>query len=78
MKTGQHPPYSPYVAPSNFCLFGYIKGRLTGGSLVNAEELFEAIRGVRDGIKKVILQRMFLEWMDRIRKCIQTNDEYTE
>jgi hypothetical protein len=45
---------------------------------VDVEEFSEAIRGVLDSIAAVTLQALFLESMDRVRKCIQTNGNYTE
>jgi hypothetical protein len=41
-------------------------------------ELFEAVRVAIDRIKNTTLHGVFLEWMDRLKKCIQTNGEYTE
>jgi hypothetical protein len=37
MKSAPHPPYCPGLAPSNFCLFGYIKGCLAGLSFKDAD-----------------------------------------
>jgi hypothetical protein len=48
---------------------------MTGRSFVDAEEFFEAVRGVIDIIEKVTLQEVFREWTGRMRKCIQTNGE---
>jgi hypothetical protein len=78
MKTVPHPPYSPDITPSDFYLFGYVKGCLAGRSLVDAEEFFEAVPWVLNVIKKMILHTVFLEWMDRRTKCIQTNGEDTK
>jgi hypothetical protein len=46
MKTEPHPPYSPNITPSNFYRFGLVTGCLAGRSFVDAEERFEAGRGV--------------------------------
>jgi hypothetical protein len=43
----------------------------------DADQLFTAVEGVLEGIEKVTLQAVFLDWMDRLRKCIATNGEYT-
>jgi hypothetical protein len=52
---------------------------MSGGySFMNAKKLFEAIRGVLDSIETVTLQAAFLEWMDRSRKSILANGNYTE
>jgi hypothetical protein len=42
---------------------------------MDSEELFKAVGGVLDNIEKVTLQAMFLEWMNRLRKCIQAKGE---
>jgi hypothetical protein len=78
MKSAPYPSYSPDLAPSDFSLFGYVKRCLAGLSFEDADQLFAAVEGVLDSIEEVTLQAVFLEWMDRLRKCIATNREYTE
>jgi hypothetical protein len=78
MKSTPHPPYSPDLAPSDFYLFGNVKRCLAGLSFGDADQLLAAVEGVLEGIEKVTLQAVFLEWMDRLRKCTATNWEYTE
>jgi hypothetical protein len=78
MKLAPNPPYSPDLAPSDFYLFGYVKRCLPYLSFEDADQLLAAVEGVLEGIEKVTLQIVFLEWMDRLRKCIATNGEYTE
>jgi hypothetical protein len=78
MKSAPHPPYSPDFAPSDFYLFEYIKRCLTRLSFEDEDQFLAAREGVLEGIEKVTLQAVFLEWMDRLRGCIATNGEYTE
>jgi hypothetical protein len=78
MKSAPYHPYSPHLAPSDFYLFEYIKRCLTGLSLEDTDQLLAAVEGVLEGIEKVTLQAAFLEWMNRLRKYIATNGEYTE
>jgi hypothetical protein len=78
MKSAPHPPYSPDLVPPDFYLFGYVKRCLAGLSFEDADQLLAAVEGVLEGIEKVTLQAVLLEWMDRLRKCIATNGEYTE
>jgi hypothetical protein len=47
-------------------------------SFEDADQLLAAVEGIREGIEKVILQAIFLEYMNRLRKCITTNGEYPE
>jgi histone-lysine N-methyltransferase SETMAR len=78
MKSAPHPRYSPDLAPSDFYLLGYVKRCLAGLSFENADQLLAAVDGALECIEKVTLQAVFLEWMDRLRKCIATNAEYDE
>jgi hypothetical protein len=78
MKLASHPPYSPDLAPSDFYLFEHVKRCLAGLSFGDADHLLAAVEGALEAIEKLTLQAVFLEWMDRLRKCITTNGEYTE
>jgi histone-lysine N-methyltransferase SETMAR len=78
MKSAPHPPYSPDLAPSGFYLIEYVKRCLADLSFEDADQLLTAVEGVLEGIEKVTLQAVFLEWMDRLRKCIATNGDHTE
>jgi hypothetical protein len=78
MKSAPHPPYSPNFALSDFCLFEYVKRRLTSLSFEDGDHLLAAVEDVLEGIEKVTLQAIFLEWMDRLRKCIAINGDDTE
>jgi hypothetical protein len=77
MKSAPHPLHSLDLTPSDFYLFEYLKRCFEGLSFEDADQLLVAVEGVLEGIEKVTLQTVFLEWMDRLRKCIATN-EYTE
>jgi hypothetical protein len=78
MKSAPNPPYSPDLAPSDFYLCGDVKRCLAGLWFEDANQLLAAVEDVLEGIEKVTLQAVFPEWMDRLRKCIVTNGEYTE
>jgi hypothetical protein len=78
IKRASHSAYSPDIAPSDLYHSGYVKRYLSGGSVVDGKELFEPVSGVLDSIRKVTVQSVFLGWMDRLSKCIQTNGEYME
>jgi histone-lysine N-methyltransferase SETMAR len=78
MKSAPPPPYSPHLAPSDFYLFGDAKRCLAGLSFEDADQRLAAVEGVLEGIEKVTLQGVFIEWMDRLRKCIAANGKYTE
>jgi hypothetical protein len=76
MEQAPHPPYSPDLAPSDFYLFGSLKDRLQGQHFEDGDRPFDAIMAVTESIEKVTLQWVFLEWMERLRRCIDTNGEY--
>jgi histone-lysine N-methyltransferase SETMAR len=61
MKRASHPPYSADLAPSDFYLFGHVKGCLAGNAFENADELFGAIQRILEGIEKLTLQAVFLD-----------------
>jgi histone-lysine N-methyltransferase SETMAR len=61
MKRAPHPPYSPDLGPSDFYLFGHVKGYLAGNAFENADELFGAIQRILEGIEKLTLQAVFLD-----------------
>jgi histone-lysine N-methyltransferase SETMAR len=74
IKSAPHPPYSPDLRPSDFYSFWYVKKCIAGLSFQDADRLLAAL----EGVEKVTFQAVFLEWMDRLRKCIIANGEYTE
>jgi histone-lysine N-methyltransferase SETMAR len=51
-KRVPHPPYSPDLAPCGFDNFGYIKGKLAGGSFEEPDKLVHAIDAIFQSIKK--------------------------
>jgi hypothetical protein len=65
MKSAPYPPYSPDLAPSDFYLFEYVKSSLTSFSFKDADHILAAVEGVLEGIEKVTLQAVLLEWMDQ-------------
>jgi hypothetical protein len=78
MKTAPHPPHSPDIASFNFYLSVYVIGYPTDRSFMDAEDRFDVVRAVLDSSEKGTLQAVSLEWMDRLRKAIQANGNYTE
>jgi hypothetical protein len=78
MKSPPHPPHSPDLALLDFCLFRHVNRCLAGLSFEDADQLLPAGEGVLEGIEKVTLQAVFLEWPDQLRKSIAINGEHTE
>jgi hypothetical protein len=76
MKQALHPPYLPDLAPSNFFLFGYVKGNPMGYRAEIPSELLVRIRVILAEIPREIMNADFLEWMERFPKCMQVDGEY--
>jgi hypothetical protein len=66
------------LAPSDFpfFLFGYVKGKLMGYRAETPSELFARIRVILAEIPRESLNAVFLEWMERLQKCVQVDGEY--
>jgi hypothetical protein len=66
MKRASQPPDSPDLSPCDFYLYGYIKGRATGASFEEPDQVLQAIDAIFQSIGKATLERVFQEWMDRL------------
>jgi hypothetical protein len=76
MKRRLHPPYSRDLAPSDFLLFGYVKRKLMGYRAESDSELLVRICVILAEIPRDVLNAVFLEWIDRLQKCIDTTGDY--
>jgi hypothetical protein len=63
------------LAPSDFCFFGYVKGKLMGHRAETPSELLVRIRVILAEIPRETLNAVFLEWMERLQKCVQVDGE---
>jgi histone-lysine N-methyltransferase SETMAR len=61
MKQALHLPYSPELAPSDFFLFDYVKGKLMGYRAETPSELLVRIRVILAEIPRETLNTVFLE-----------------
>ncbi len=52
IKTVPQPPYSPDLAPSDFCLFSKLKEKLRGCRYETIEEMKEVVTNVIDTLTK--------------------------
>jgi hypothetical protein len=76
MVIAAHPPSSPDLAPSDIYLFGHVKGLLRGALFEAGERLLLAIEGIFRSLEKWSLTKVFLEWMKRPERCIETDRDY--
>ena len=73
IKTVLHPPYSPHLAPCDFCLF--LKFR--GCRYETIEEMKEAVTKVIDTLTREDFHRAFQKLLERY-KCIAARGDYLE
>jgi hypothetical protein len=69
MKQSPHPPYSPDLVPSDFFLFGYVKGKPMGYRAEIPSEFLVRIRVILVEIPRETLNEIFLEWMERLQNA---------
>ena len=74
INTVRHPPYSPDLAPYDFCLFP----KLTGCRFETIEEMKEAVTKVIDTLTQEDFHRAFQELLERYNKCIAAGGDYFE
>jgi hypothetical protein len=75
MKCALHLPSSPDLAPSDFFLFAYRKRKLMGYLGESKSELLVPLGVILAEIPRDILNAVFFEWMDRLQKCIDINED---
>jgi hypothetical protein len=76
MTRADHSLYSPDIAPSNFYLLGYIKSMLSGTSFDDGGDLLSAVEDILGTMEKSTFDRVFLEWMERLQRCIDANCDF--
>ena len=74
VKTVPHPPYSPDLAPCDFCLFP----KLWGCCYENIEEMKEAVMKVIDTLTQEDFHGASQKLLERYNKCIAAGGDYFE
>ena len=74
IKTVPQPPYSPDLAPCDFCLFP----KLRGCSYETIEEMKEAVTKVIDTLTQEDFYGAFQKLLGRHNKCIAVGGDYLE
>ena len=74
IKTVRHPPYSPDLAPCDFCLFP----KLTGCDYERMEEMKEAVTKVIDTLTQENFHGVFQKMLERYNKSIAAGGDYFE
>ena len=78
MDKAPHPPFSPDIAPSDFYLFGYIKGLLAGKEFDSPEQLLSDVTQILEEIPTITLLKVFQQWESRLIHVIDSNGDYIE
>ena len=73
-KTVLQPPYSPDLAPCDFCLFS----KLTDCHYETTDEMTEAVTKVIDTHTLEDFYRAFQKLLERYNKCITAGGDYFE
>ena len=74
IKTVPHPPYSPELAPCDFCLFP----KLRSCCYETIEEMKEAVTKVIDTLTQEDFHGAFQKLLERYNKCIVAGGAYFE
>ena len=74
IKTVDHPPNSPNVAPCDFWLFP----KLRACGYETREEMKEAVTKVIDTLTQEDLNGVFQKLLERYNKCIAAGGDYFE
>ena len=74
IKTICHPPYSPDIAPCDFCLFP----KLQGCQYERIEEMKEDVMKVIDTLTQEDFHGTFQKLLERYNKCIAAGGDYFE
>ena len=74
IKTVPHYPYSPDLAPCDFCLFP----KLTGCRYETIEEMKEAVTKVIDTLTQEDFHGGFQQLLEGYNKCIAAGGDYFE
>ena len=78
IMTVPQPPYSPDLAPCDFCLFPKLKEKLRGCRHETIEEMKEAVTKVIDTLTQEDFYGVFQKLLERYNKCIATGGDYFE
>ena len=78
IKTVPHPPNSPDLTHSDFCLFSKLKENLRGCRYETIEEMKAAVTKVIDTLTQEDFHRAFQKLLERYNKCIAAGGDYFE
>jgi histone-lysine N-methyltransferase SETMAR len=77
-KLLEHPPYSPDLAPSDFCLYPKLKLFLAGQCFSSNQEATAAVEGYFADLTKNHYRDGIMALEHRWNKCISRKGDYVE
>ena len=78
IKTVPQRPYSPDLAPNDFCSFPKLKEKLRGCCYETIEEMIEAVTKVIDTLTQDDFHGTFQKLLEWYNKCIGAGGDYIE
>jgi hypothetical protein len=75
-KRVPHPPFSYEIAPSDFFLFGWLKGELSSRQVSEFNRLFEIVDEILSTLTPDTIAGVFENWIERLTQDINTNRDY--
>jgi histone-lysine N-methyltransferase SETMAR len=75
-KCTPQPPYGPDIAPSDFFLFGWLKTQLERREYNGEDELYEVVDEIFTSLSIEMIEAVFVDRMNRLRRLIDGNGDY--
>jgi len=72
----EHPPYSPDLAPCDFCLFPEIKSVLKGTHFVSVENVKAKTAEILNSLAEHDLRNCFQHWQHHMQLCVNSEGNY--
>jgi hypothetical protein len=76
MRRMLQPPYSHYLAPSDFYLFPTVKEKLERTQVAGEDQFLESLQAILRGIDQEELNGVFQAWVPRVQEVSEGNRDY--
>jgi hypothetical protein len=76
VQLAPHRPYSPYLAPSDFVLFGCLKVKMIGQEFDSPEDLIAWNQATVETIPNRVLEYVFEKWIQQVQQYIDHKASY--
>jgi hypothetical protein len=76
LKRVPHPPFRLDITPSDFFLFGRLKGELSSRQISETNGLFEIVDEILITLTPDTIARLFGNWIKRLTKVFNANGDY--